>query len=162
MYILDNKNNLESSVIPVGTTNNVTVYSEFNVIPNNYTIPRLNILNDGTAFIAGATSGSGGGETGGIDYNFRQIHDVITNYDLTLDDYAIEIMSNTINSVTLPLAANKGGRYYVISRGPTTNNNLILKPQVGDNIDMNQFIQLRRVGDHINVMSNDVNSWYIF
>jgi len=100
--------------------------------------------------------------TGGVSYNFKQIGGVITNYNLTSDDYAVEIISNTINSVTLPSAANNGGRYYVISRGVTTNNSLILKPQVGDNIDTYQFIQLKRVADHINVMSNDVNSWYVF
>lgn len=158
MYILDNKNNLEAIVIPVGVNNNVSVYSEFNVIPSNYTTPRLNILNDGTAFIAG----NGDVGDGGIDFNFKQIGGTISNYDLTLADYAVEVISNNINSVTLPPAANNGGRYYVVSRGPTTNNGLILKTQVGDNIDMNQFIQLRRVGDHINVMSNNVNSWYIF
>jgi hypothetical protein len=151
MYILDDKKNLDSFVIPVGTANKINIYSEFNVIPSNYTTPRLSILNDGTTYVAG-----------GADFNFRRVNAAVSNYDLTLNDYAIEIISNSINSVTLPYAVNNGGRYYVVSRGATTNNNLILKPQVGDNIDMQQFIQLRRVGDHINVMSNDVNSWYIF
>lgn len=160
MYILDNKNNLESFVIPVGSSNNVTVYSEFNVIPSSYTTPRLNILNDGTAFIANGSSGTG--TSTGVNYNFKQIGGIIINYDLKLDDYAIEIISNTINSVTLPSALNNGGRHYIVSRGNTTNDNLILQAQVGDNIDMNSFIQLSRVGNHINVMSNDVNSWYIF
>lgn len=100
--------------------------------------------------------------TGGVSYNFKQIGGVITNYNLSLDDYAIEIVSNSINFVTLPPALNNGGRYYVISRGATTNNNLRLKTQPGDNIDMYEFIQLKRVADHINVMSNNVNSWYVF
>jgi len=100
--------------------------------------------------------------TGGVAYNFKQIGGLITNYDLTLDDYAVEIVSNTINSVTLPAAVNNGGRYYVISRGNTTNDSLILRPRVGDNIDMRQFIQFKRVANHINVMSNNVNSWYVF
>jgi hypothetical protein len=151
MYILDNKENLAAFVIPTGSTNIVTINSELNVIPSSYTTSRLSVLNNGTTYVAG-----------GADYNFRRIGGVITNYDLTLDDYAVEIISNTINSVTLPAAANNGGRYYVVSRGATTNNNLILRVQAGDNIDTNQFIRLKRVSDHINVMSNDVNSWYIF
>lgn len=159
MYILDNKQSLGTFVIPTGAANIITVNAEFNVIPSNYNVPRLSILNDGTAYIAG---GGGGGGSTGVVYNFKQIGGVITNYNLSLDDYAVEIISNTINSVTLPPALNNGGRYYVVSRGATTNNNLILKPQVGDNIDMNQSIRLKRVADHINVMSNDVNSWYVF
>jgi hypothetical protein len=129
-WILDNKNTIGSYIIPTGNTNKITVFGESLIINS------------------------------GIDFNFKQIIDTETNYLLTDSDYAIEIISDTYNTITLPSALNIGGRTYIISRG-STNNNLILQAQIGETIDSRNIIQLKRINDHIKVMSNNISEWYV-
>lgn len=158
-YILDDKTNLGYIVIPNGPNNKITVFSEFEVKPQTATEPYLGVYNDGTINIGGPNSSNNLIIEAGIDFDFKQIYGTDTNYNLTENDYAIEIMSDTYDTITLPTALNSGGRTYIISRG-NNNNNLVLKAQTGENIDTRNEIPLKRKNDHIKVMSNGIDSYY--
>jgi hypothetical protein len=161
-FLLDQKHNLGRYMIPNGPGFTVTCFEEFAVIPSGSTVNQFAVFADGTIQL-----GDGDDNTynniiisGGITTNFKQITDTGTDYLLTNNDYAVEIISATYNSVTLPAAAGIGGRTYVISRG-STNNNLIVKSQIGDTIDGRTQIALKRINDHMQVQSNGINEWYM-
>jgi hypothetical protein len=158
-YILDDKRNLGYIVIPNGPNDKITVFSEFEVKPQSATEPYFGIYNDGTINIGGPNSSNNLIIEAGVDFDFKQIFGLATNYNLTENDYAIEIMSDSYNTITLPTALNSGGRTYVLSRG-SNNNNLVVKAQTGENIDSRQEIHLKRKNDHIKIYSNNIDSWY--
>ncbi len=159
-YILDDKTNLGYIVIPNGPNNKITVFSEFEVQPQTATEPYLGVYNDGTINIGGPNSSNNLIIEAGVDFDFKQIYGTDTNYDLTENDYAIEIMSDSYNTITLPTALNSGGRTYMISRN-SDNNNLVIKAQSGENIDSRTEIQLKRKNVHIKLYSNNIDSWYV-
>lgn len=97
---------------------------------------------------------------GGVDFDFKQINDDGVDYQLADNDYAVEIISDTYETITLPSALDTGGRTYVISRG-SNNSELVLQAQPGENIDDKPIIQLKRKNVHIKVMSNNIDSWYV-
>lgn len=156
-YLLDDgKNNLASFIVPIGTTNVVTVSHDFSVIPGTATTPALSISS------TGASGGAANNLTlnSGVNFNFQQIIASGNNYMLSQNDYAIEIISDTYNLITLPICSKIGGRTYIISRG-SNNNNLTIVCQPGDNIDTAQSINLTRKYDHVRLMANGINTWYI-
>lgn len=160
-YILDKKNNLGSIVIPTGTQNIMTVYSQFVVNPqaNNTTI--FGVYTNGDIHIGNPSVKNNIFLDGGIDFHFVQITDTtLVDYALTNNDYAIEIIADNINTITLPTALNNGGRTYIISRG-SDNNALLLQSQPNENIDTRTQLQLTRKHVHLKVMSNGQDSWYI-
>lgn len=157
--IIDDKRNLGSLVIPVGNNNNITVYSEFSVIPTGYTITQFEVLNNGNITLGNNTTNNNLIINAGIDMDFKCIIDGGTNYILSENDYAVEIVSDTYTSVTLPSANLIGGRTYIISRG--SNTVISLTAQVGENIDSRTSILLKRKHDHIKVMANNEDSWYV-
>lgn len=144
-YILDNKTNLASIVIPVGETKIITVFSHLSVVPTPEAtlIPSFDTVN-GIAPIAP---------------NFKRINNTDKNYNILSTDYAIDIISDTYTTVTLPLAANVGGKIYVIAR--TSNTDIQIICQNGDTIDTTPVITLGRKYNHLNIMSNNVSTWYI-
>jgi hypothetical protein len=123
----------------------------------------------GSVFVLGEdnTVQVGGSEstveiTGTIVYNFKRLTEPNTNHDLTESDYFVEVASNTYNTVTLPLASSAESRHYVISRAyNNTNDNLRLVARVGDDIDEATEIRLKNPREHITLISNGLNSWYI-
>jgi hypothetical protein len=162
-YILDNKTNLGSIVIPVGVVPVITVYSGFSINQMQNSTSYFNVSTNGTINIGSADSTVYNNVivTSGIDYHFSQITDItLTDYLLTKNDYAIEIIADSINTVTLPTAVGNGGRTYVVSRG-SDNNNLTLQCQAGENIDTRSQILLSRKHVHLKLMSNGQDSWYI-
>ena len=92
--------------------------------------------------------------------DFKQIIGIDTIYYLTPADHAIEIISDTYNIVQLPSAVGNGGRLYTICRG-SNNNNLVLKAATGDTIDTRTQLELKRKNDHLEIMCNGIDSWYI-
>lgn len=96
----------------------------------------------------------------GINFKFMRITESGTNYDMTENDYAIEIVNDSYNTITLPNAENIGGRTYIISRG-SNNDNLVLRTRAGDLIDGRDEIKLRTKDVRIKVMSNNINKWYV-
>lgn len=161
-YLLDQKKNLGSFVIPVGSNNDITVFKDFIVQPNPSNDPYFLVLSNGTIQLGDTDENTQNNViiSSGITTNFSQITDTGTIYTLTNNDYSIEIISATYNTVILPSASGIGGRTYVISRG-STNDNLVVQAQVGDLIDGRNIIQLKRINDHISVQSNGINDWYI-
>lgn len=175
-YILDDKKNIESYVIPTGTQPIVTaledtqIKAEFSIGPNDsnkYIFPTTKapgigyILEDvkGDGVLEWTQASSGGG-SGDPSFNFKRIVDSGTNYVLGATDYAIEIVSNTYNFVTLPLASGIGGRVFFVSRA-SDNNTLKIVTQGSDTIDgINNYHYLRKY-THMTVMSNSVDKWYI-
>ena len=161
MYILDIKTNLASIIVPTNNDSRVTIYSELEVIPENFSQPQLAIYNSGQIALGNsAVEGSNIVINAGSNVNFKQIFGNNTDFPLTINEYAIEIISDTYNTVTLPSALNIGGRSYLISRG-SNNNNLVVRCQPGENIDTRNQIQLKRKNEHIQVMANGQDSWYI-
>ncbi len=158
-YIFDTRRkSLGTLAIPLGADDTVTVLSEFKVTPDAAET-FLDIRENGEIFI-----GDDGGINnitlnGGIRYNFKQIIGVALNYDLEEDDYAIEIVSDTYNSVTLPFATGRGGRAFLISRG-SDNNAFVIKTQIGDTLDTRTQVPIKRKNEHIRVMSFDNNKWF--
>jgi hypothetical protein len=160
-YILDKKTNLASIVIPVGSTNNVTVNSQFQVTPFGTTQPYISTAAGGIVNIGSASN------TNTVNINntttnvkFKQLVDNNTNYTMNVNDYAVEVVSSTYTTITLPSSGDDGGRMYVISTS-SGNPNLIVIPQSGETIDGGNFIQLKRKYDHIQIMSNGIADWYV-
>jgi hypothetical protein len=158
MYILDHKQNLGSVVIPIGITGSVIVYSEFAVITPSSTVSQFSITDNGDINLGGAGSININTE---LKLDFKQINGTDTDYLLKGKDYAVEVVSDTYNSITLPSATSMGGVSYIISRGSTVNNNLVLRAQPGENIDSRPELLLESPGSHIRVISNNINTWYI-
>lgn len=159
-YILDNKTNLGSIVIPTGSSATVTVYNQFVVNPLGDGTTHFGVYDTGNINIGNRNAKNNLLLDAGVDFHFVQITDTLVNYDLTNNDYAVEIISDSINTVTLPTALNNGGRTYIISRG-SNNNDLILQCQTNENIDSRPLLQLTRKHVHLKVMSNGQDSWYI-
>ena len=159
MYILDNKRNLGSFIIPVDSDNKIKVFREFEVQPQNLLYPQFGVYNNGDIVIGNVNNPNNVNITGGIDFTFERITTLDTDYILTENNYALEIVSDTYNFITLPLATGIGGRTYRISRG-SDNDSLVLRCQPGDNIDSRSIIELKRKFAHLTVMSNNINSWY--
>jgi hypothetical protein len=160
MFLLEEKINLSNSMIPLGPDSVITSHKGFEVIPDE-TAPGafFSVLQSGSVIVGG--NGSDDVTLGAaVKSSFKSITDPITNYDVADDDYAVEIANDTINTVTLPTAEGKGGKNYVISRR-SNNNNLVVQAYAGDNIDSRTVIELKRMYDHIEIMSNDIDSWYI-
>ncbi len=176
-YILDNKKALGSYVIPAGTTPAVNslidtqIMAEFSIGPDDskkYIFPEEKapgagyILEDvkGDGNLSWVLPSGGGGGGGDPSFNFKRITDGGLNYILGPADYAIEIVSDTYNFITLPLAAGLGGRVYFVSRA-SDNNTLKITTQGADTIDGGAQYKYLRKYTHMSVMSNDVNMWYI-
>lgn len=161
-FLLDDKNNLGRYVIPTGINNGVNVYSDFEVYPNGITNSHFSVYADGTIIIGDTTPGSYNNLVinAGISSSFRQLTDNATDYILTNNDYSVEVISNTYNSITLPPALNIGGRTYVISKG-SSNPDFVVRASTGDMIDGRAQIGLKRTNDHIQVQSNGINEWYV-
>ncbi len=160
MYVLDTKTNLGSQVIPVGSTQLVTVYSEFSVIPSGSTTSQLAVYNTGDIVIGDPATVNNVAIAGGVTSSFIQLTNSNTSYLLNDNDYAVEVISDTYNAINLPSASGIGGRTYVISRG-SNNNNLVLNAQSGENIDTRSQIQFKKKHDHIRIMANGQDSWYV-
>ena len=160
-FLIDEKNDLGSFLIPTGAANDVTSFSAFYVQPPGFTDPIFSVEDSGDIILGDPLNPTPIVINANVQYKFTQLSGTDANYLLTTDDYAIEVMSNTYNTITLPTATGIGGRTYVISRGSTTNNNLALVAQGGENIDGRSSILLPQQGDHLMVMSNDLVSWYI-
>ena len=129
-----------------------------------YIFPVLNA--PGPGYILEDTSGDGilqwvliSSGSGNPSFNFKRIIDSGVNYLLGTTDYAVEIVSDTYTAVTLPSAADIGGRVFFISRG--SNVNIILTAQSGETIDGLHTYTYYRKYTHLTVMSNNVNVWYI-
>jgi hypothetical protein len=159
-FILDHKTNLESLVVPTGTNETITVKSEFVVSPVGSNQPYLGIYNNGNIVIGSPVDHDNVIINSGIMFEFKRIIDNGTNYVLSTDDHGIEIVSTTYNTITLPTANGSGGLSYILSNG-SGNINLRVVPQSGELIDGAAYIQLKRIYDHIQVMSNGVSEWYV-
>lgn len=159
-YLLDNKTNLGSIIVPVGTKGTITVYNDFSVIPSNTLTPSLSVSNTGSIIIGSTTTQNNININSGINFGFSEINGTDTNYTLSQNDYSIDVVSNTYNTVTLPLAQGIGGRTYIIGRS-STNNNLTVVCHLNDTIDLDPSILLARQYNHIKVMSNNENIWYV-
>ncbi len=175
-YILDDKKNIESYVVPTGTQPVITSMEDtqikalFSIGPNDpakYTFPASKA--PGIGYILEDTKGNGvlewvipagGGTSGDQSINFKRIVDGGTNYMLGATDYGIEIVSDTYNSVTLPLAGGAGGRVFFVSRA-SDNNNLKIITQGADTIDGYIERKFLRKYTHMTLMSNNVDKWYI-
>lgn len=159
-FLDDEKANLGSLVIPVGVVPVVTAYSGFSVIPDGSTDSIFNVVSGGNIGIGNSGTDNNLVINSGTDVRFTQITDNLLSYTLTKNDYAVEIMADSINTIILPSALNIGGRTYIISRG-SNNNNLILQCQPNDNIDTRPQINLSRKYVHLKIMSNGQDTWYI-
>jgi hypothetical protein len=170
-YILDDKKDLGSFVIPIGATPTVTsfnptqIQNTFAIGPDNltkYTFPTTPA--PGAGYILQDVGGTGiltwELVSASASYSWKRITDSGTNYNVLLVDDGIEIVSNTYNTVTLPTAVGSGGKKYVISR-VSNNNNLLLMPQVGETIDSYPNFAFTFQYTRVSVISNDVNGWYI-
>ncbi|MGL5935638.1 MAG: hypothetical protein ACRCZI_08435 [Cetobacterium sp.] len=161
-YLLDVKKNLGSFVIPTGSNNQITVFKDLLVNPTGTFDSYFSVLNTGDVIIGDNSELTYNNLVinAGLNLGFKQIIDAGTNYLMTDNDYSVEIISNTYNTITLPLASGIGGRTYIISRG-STNDNLVVQTQGGDLIDGRNIIQLKRINDHIQIQSNGINDWYM-
>lgn len=176
-YILDDKKDIGAYVIPTGTAPVVEsladtqIKAEFSIGPDDskkYTFPTTKA--PGTGYILEDTLGngnlqwvlasSGGGSSGDPSFNFKRIIDGGTNYLLGGTDHAIEIVSDTYNTVTLPSAAGLGGRVFLVSRA-SNNNNLRIVTQIGETLDGGSSYRYLRKYTRMTVMSNDIDEWYI-
>lgn len=159
-YILDTKNSLGAVIIP-NAGSNVVINSGLSVIPPGSNNPQLSIDNAGNIVLGDPTLNNNLTINAGIKFKFVEIGGVATNYNLLDSDYAIKIISNTYNTVTLPTALGSGGKRFVVARGTTTNNALTILPQGGQFIDNDTSIVFSQQNDHLEVMSNNVDTWYI-
>lgn len=159
-YILDKKKDLSSYGISQGTLPTVNFITDTTITPNGATEPYLSVSGNGQINIGGPNSSNALDLNCGVQFKFKQIIGTDTNYDLTMNDYAIEIISDSYMTVTLPTSAGNGGLTYIISRG-SNNNALVVKSQNGETIDGRQESGLWRKNTHVKVMSNSINAWYI-
>ena len=160
-YILDpDKKSLGKSIVLQGTNPIVTIYDETQIILNPADGPVFEISNDGNIVVGGPNVNNFINLNGGICYNFKQIGGTDANYDLTSNDYMVEVISDLINTVTLPSAVGNAGCSYIIARGETTNRDLFLTTQINEDIDGSTTCQFRRAKMHIKVISNGDGNWY--
>ncbi len=173
-YILDDKKNIESFIVPTSTVPIVTSLNDTQIKalfsigqddPNKYTFPANKA--PGVGYILEDVKGNGilewvspSGLSGDQSINFKRITDSGTNYLLGSTDYGVEIVSDTYNFVTLPLASNIGGRVFFISRA-SDNDNLKLVAQGTDTIDGHPDYKFLRKYTHLTLMSNNTDKWYI-
>lgn len=163
-FILDFKNTIAQVSAPIGNelviNDNTHVHGILSV--NNYNFPYTNAPGPGYTFED--VKGDGNIDwviptgNGNLRYNFKRITDNGINYILDVTDNAIEIVSNTYITVTLPAAAGLGGQIYLISRGSDIN--IALYAQSGDTIDAGNPYIFHKKYTRIVLMSNDVNTWY--
>jgi hypothetical protein len=158
-YMLDpTKNNVGKTVFPLDGT---TVIDNFEVQPDVNMEPVFTV--DGKEIEIGGQSTQNMIKLyGGICHNFKQLTGADTNYDMLTSDYFVEVVSDTYNTVTLPLASTYIGCAYIISRGANnTNNKFRITTQTVDTIDGRDDVYLRRAGYHAKLISNGMNTWYI-
>lgn len=148
----DITNGGQSGAISIGSTDNTMSFI-------NSSGPQIQILQDGTIYLGNPSNPNNIIITGGIDYSFKQITGPITNYDLTNNDYMIEVINATVNTITLPTAIGNGGRTYIITSG-STNTNLTIVPQSGQTIDGSSSYRLKYINTHLRIVSNSIGSWY--
>jgi hypothetical protein len=159
-FLLDNtKNNLASLTIPVSPDNVIVIYSGFAVVPNPSTDGAyFSILESGSVTVGG--NGSDTVTLGApVGNSFIEVTDPVTSYTILSGDYIVEIVSDTVNTILLPQAAGIGGKMYIISRR-SNNDALVVQAAIGDDMDSRSTIQLSRKYDRINIMSNNLNTWY--
>lgn len=159
-YILDFKSNL-ASIATISSTGDVNVNGGFTVQPSGFDNPLVAVETTGNVTIGDSNSTSNIVIYANEVNKFEQLTGTDTDYQLSANDYTIEVLSNTYMSLTLPSAANIGGRTYIISRGTTSNNDLILQTQTGENIDGDPFIAFTLPHYHLTVMSNNIDTWYL-
>ncbi len=176
-YILDNKKPTSaSSVTTVENTSVITnlvdtqIKAELSIgVDDNtkYKFPTTKA--PGTGYTLEDTKGDGTLQwvpsasvtgSGNPSFTFARITDNGTNYLLSSQDYAVEIVSDTYNTVVLPSAANIGGRVYLISRA-SNNDTFKVVAQPGETIDGDQEFKYLRKYTRMTLMSNDVSEWYI-
>ncbi len=173
-YILDDKKNIETYIIPTGTQPILTsledtqIKAHFSIGANdlnkyNFPINRA----PGIKYTLEDTKGDGNlewvqssGTSGDQSINFKRIIDNGVNYILGTSDFGVEIVSDTYNFVTLPLAAGIGGRVFFVSRA-SNNGMLKIVTQGADTIDGRSDYRYMRKYTHMTLMSNDIDRWYI-
>lgn len=97
----------------------------------------------------------------GICNKWEQINDSGTNYQLTDANYAVEIISATYTTVTLP-EANKSGCEFIVARAfPEGSGTLYVVTQGSDTIDGDSSIELPFEDSRIKVISNGVGEWSV-
>jgi len=160
-FLLENKNSLGRYVIPT-SSNGITVYNPFSVIPSGNLDKQFSIDSGGIIEIGNPNNDNYNNIifNAGINNAFKQLTDNGADYLLTNNDYFVEVISTTYNYVTLPLANNIGGRTYIISNG-STNINLVVRTSGIDNIDGRTQIALKRIHDRIKLQSNGIDNWYV-
>ena len=165
-YLLDDKKDLGSFVIPEGSAPLVSSFKDTQIKatfaiglsdPTKYTFPAAkapgagyvlkDVLGNGVLTWELASSGS----SDPCKYG--------TNYNITMNDCAIEIVSDTYTTVTLPTALGSGGKIFLISRASNTGLNLL--PQIGEKIDEHNNYIFPRKFTRLTVMSNNSNMFYI-
>ncbi len=173
-YILDNKKNTSSYIVPVGSAPmmeslvDMQIKAELSVGPDNsqkYTFPAVKA--SGLGYILQDTLGDGNlawvpisdTAAGDPSFEFMRITDSGVDYVLDDEDHGIEIVSDTYTTVTLPTAAGIGGRVYFVSRGSDTE--IVLTAQTGETIDGLQTYTFHKKYTHLSVMSNGVDTWYV-
>lgn len=159
-YILDKKENLASIVIPIGLEKKVVINSQFEVIPVGSTEPYISTGNNGVTIGSSINNNVAVNTHRPNTVRFKQLTGNYTYYNMTVNDYAVEVVSPTYTTITLPSSVNNGGRLYAIST-TSMNPNLFVLPQPGESIDGGPSIQLKQKYTHIHIMSNNIADWYI-
>jgi len=160
-YIIDpNKNTIYKSV-RIGS-NNITIIDDTKIVLDDAEGPVFEVLDNGNINVGGSGVNNTIKLNGGICFNFKKLTDNAIEYIITENDYMVEVASDTYNTIILPSAIGNAGCSYIISRGEnTTNNNLVLQTQIGEDIDGREQSFLKYAGIHIKLLSNGEGRWYV-
>ncbi len=168
--MLDYKANVGTSVVPVGgpipntpseTSNDINLKGNFSVTPIGFNEPLINIDNTGIVSIGNSNSDNNIVFKSSVRYQYKNITDDATEYTLGINDFAIDINSDTYITIKLPSALNIGGKKYLISRGEMANNNLVVEAQPGETIDGIFSIPLDSNRLRLEIISNNIDTWYL-
>jgi hypothetical protein len=173
-YIFDDKKSLGAYAVPEGSSSTLSSLIDTQIKASlsigtfdhtKYIFPATKA--PGAGYTLKDVSGTGiltwelaTGDSGDLcQYEFKQITGLDTNYNISTSDCAIEIISDTYTTVTLPSAAGLGGKIFLISRG--SNTKFTLLPQTGEFIDNHPDYIFLKKHVRLTVMSNNTSEWYI-
>jgi hypothetical protein len=164
-FILDTLLISEGDVIDGGQPGNITLgSSDSNITLISGGVSQLEAQPDGTIQLGNSVSDNSIFLNGGVDFLLRKIVDPAftpPNFTLTVNDFMIDVISDTFSTVTLPLSGNSGGRMYIVSRGFSGAGVLTLVTSGVDTIDGDPSISLPVQDTRVKVISDGVSKWYV-
>lgn len=95
-----------------------------------------------------------------VEYKFDTINLTNGTYNITDNDFLIEITGSGTNTVVLPEADTRTGKKYIISKGYASGS-LIISTQTADKIDGDDTFTLSLINTRTTLISSGTDRWLV-